>query len=226
MKRALASVGTLLLLALSASTLHAQECKTLLCAPSFSAQPGIVIFNAFNAPTINAAGDRAASSTEFLVRLATVAPSRIPRTSLVAVVWWTPFFTQTVTNAAGNRVELNNNAPNFLVGPSFLLLRQGPVVAQLAVVDGYRRWERVTANGDIDSYRHNLVLAPSVNLRLGSMLPATAPALARSVAAYGIWQQQVTNMPYNIGRDGRPDGSRAYPPGLFFGITVPIAPTP
>lgn len=226
MRSALQIVGPVLLILGTATGVRAQECRKLLCAPTFSFQPGVAVFNAIGAPTVNADGDRAASSTEFLFRVATIMPSSVPRLSMLAVVWWTPFMTTSASNASGRRVKVTNNAPNFLIGPSFLLYRHGPSALQFAVVDGYRRWEKPDDDGDIDSYRHNLILIPSVNVRVGALMGATAPALLRSVGAYAIWQQQVTNMPFNIGPDGKSTGERAYPPGLFFGLTVPLAPTP
>lgn len=219
---------TLVALLFAATGADAQSlpCEKLLCAPTFSLQPGLAVFNAVDAPIVTSSGDRAGRSTEFLMRVATVSPTRLPRLSLLAVVWWTPFMTTEVVNASGERVLVANNAPNFLIGPSFLLLRNGPATLQFAAVDGYRRWEKPDEEGNIDSYRHNLILIPSVNLRVGGIFGPTAPAALRTLSAYGIWQQQVTNMPRDIGRDGRPDGKRAYPPGLFFGITIPIAPSP
>ena len=225
MKRILPGLIALLLLPTGAIA-QAPACTKILCAPTFAFQPGVAFFNTIGAPTINAAGDRAPSTTTPLARVATLIPSRVPRLSLVAVVWWTPFMTTNAVNAAGKAIEVRNNAPNFLVGPSLLLLRKGPAAVQFAAVDGYRRWEKPDAEGNIDSYRHNLILIPSVNLRLGGLFGAEAAPLLRSVSAYAIWQQQVTNMPFNVGSDGKPTDERAYPPGLFVGLSVPLAPSP
>lgn len=215
-----------LLLAVAVTPTAAQECKKLFCAPAFIAQPGIAVLNAFDAPVINARGDRAPSSTELLLRLGTIIPTRAPRLSVVAVVWWIPTLSSESTNAAGNPVETRMNAPSFLVGPQLSLLKRGPLALSFAAVDGYRPYLRPDENGNVDQYRHNLVLIPSANFRVGALLGPNSPSLLRSLSAYGIWQQQVTNMPQNIGRDGRPTGDRAYPPALFFGVTIPIAPTP
>ena len=213
-------------LAAAATPTGAQECKKLFCAPAFIAQPGIAVLNAFDAPVINQRGDRAPSSTELLLRVATIIPTRAPRLSLVAVVWWIPTLTSETANADGKTVETRINAPSFLIGPQLNLLKRGPIALSFAAVDGYRPYLRPDANGNVDQYRHNLVLIPNVNFRVGALLGPNSPPLLRSLSAYGIWQQQVTNMPLNIGPDGRPTGDRAYPPALFFGVTVPIAPTP
>ncbi len=215
-----------LLLAATVAPAQAQECKKLFCAPAFIAQPGIAVLNAFDAPVVNARGDRAPSSTELLLRVGTVIPTRAPGLSLVAVVWWIPTLASETVNAGGKTVETRINAPSFLVGPSLNLLKRGPLVLSFAAVDGYRPYLRPDENGNVDQYRHNLVLIPHASFRVGALLGQNFPPLLRSLGAYGIWQQQVTNMPFNIGPDGRPTGDRAYPPALFFGVTIPIAPAP
>lgn len=215
-----------LLLAAAVTPAQAQECKKLFCAPAFVAQPGIAVLNAFDAPVTNARGDRAPSSTELLVRVGTVIPTRAPRLSLIAVVWWIPTLTSEVVNASGKTIETRINAPSFLVGPSFSLLKRGPLALSFAVVDGFRPYLRPDENGNVDQYRHNLILIPNASFKVGALLGQNSVALLRNLSAYGIWQQQVTNMPFNIGPDGRPTGNRAYPPALFFGLTIPIAPAP
>jgi hypothetical protein len=186
-----------------------------------------MVTNALDARVITAAGDEAPSKVTPLFRLATVAPTRWSRVALVAVVWYTPFLKtenrNPVTGVQTGKVAVN--APNFLLGPNFTLIRQGPFVAQLGVLDGYRRYEALNDNGTLEQYRHNLIIAPSINFRFGALLAPTAPAGFRALTAYGIWQQQVTNMPFNIGSDGKPTKDRAYTPGLFFGISAPIAPS-
>ena len=226
----------LLAVALSAMDARAQGgaapapppvCMKLLCAPTLVFQPGIMVLNVIDARVITAAGENAPSKVTPLFRLATVAPTRWSRVALVAVVWFTPFLeTETrnpVTGAVTGKVAAN--APNFLVGPNFTLVRYGPLVAQVAVVDGYRRYEALDEKGTLDQYRHNLIIAPALNFRFGSLLAPSAPAAFRAMTAYGILQQQVTNMPFNIGANGKPTTDRAYTPGLFFGISAPLAPS-
>ncbi len=202
-------------------------CKKLLCAPTLVFQPGIMVTNAFDARVITASGEKAPSKVTPLFRLATVAPTRWSRVGLVAVVWFTPFLETENRNAVTGAVtgKVHSDAPNFLVGPNFTLVRQGPLVVQLAVVDGYRRFEALDDEGKLDQYRHNLIIAPGINFRFGTLLDRSAPAGLRAMSAYGIWQQQLTNMPYHIGTDGKPMTDRAYTPGLFFGISAPIAPS-
>jgi hypothetical protein len=219
-------LSTLFLFVATVTSASAQECKKLFCTPAFVVQPGIAVLNAFDAPVINARGDRAPSSTELLLRVGTVIPTGAPRLSLIAVVWWIPTLTSETVNASGKTIETRINAPSFLVGPSLSLLRRGPLALSFAVVDGYRPYLRPDENGNVDQYRHNLILIPSASFKAGALLGSNSPPLLRSVSAYGIWQQQVTNMPFNSGPDGRPTGDRAYPPALFFGLTIPIAPAP
>jgi hypothetical protein len=218
-------LSTLFLFAATVTSARAQECKKLFCAPAFVAQPGIAVLNAFDAPVINANGDRAPSSTELLLRVATIIPTKEPRLSVIAVVWWVPTLTSETVNAGGKTVETRINAPSFLVGPQLNLLKRGPLALSFAAVDGYRPYLRPDENGNVDQYRHNLVLIPNANFRVGTLLGQNSPPLLRSLSAYGIWQQQVTNLPTNIGSNGRPTRDRAYSPALFFGVTIPIAPT-
>jgi hypothetical protein len=95
-----AAVAALMMGAASVAT--AQE--GLFHAPVFVAQPGIVRLFSDGA------------STEFNARLVTVLPLSIDRTSLVAIVQWTPF----ADNAAGGRA----NSPAFVYGPVVNLLNQ------------------------------------------------------------------------------------------------------
>ena len=202
-------------------------CRKLLCAPTLAFQPGIMVVNALDARVITAGGEEAEMKVTPLVRVATVAPSRWSRVALVAVVWYTPFLTIETKNPTTGAVtgQVAANAPNFLVGPNFTLVRRGPLVVQLAIVDGYRRYEARDENNKLDQFRHNLIIAPAINFRFAGVLDPTAPAMLRAITAYGIWQQQVTNMPYNIGPNGQVTTDRAYTPGLFFGLSVPIAPS-
>ena len=202
-------------------------CRKLLCAPTLAFQPGIMVTNALDARVITAAGDKAEGKVTPLVRVATVAPTKWSRVALVAVVWYTPLLTIENRNptTGASTGEVAANAPNFLVGPNFTLVRRGPFVFQLAVVDGYRRYEARDENNKLDQYRHNLIIAPALNFRFAGVLDPTAPAMFRAITAYAIWQQQVTNMPYNVGPNGQLTEDRAYTPGLFFGLSVPIAPS-
>jgi hypothetical protein len=73
-------------------------------------------------------------------------------------------------------------------------------------------------------YRYNLILVPNASFKVGALLGPNSVASLRSLSAYEIWQPQVTNMPFNIGPHGRPTGDRAYPPALFFGLTIRLHP--
>ena len=237
MKRSLAMLSLIAATALPDAPTRAQNpqtpptppapCRKLLCAPSLLFQPGIMVTNALSARVITASGEKAERRVTPLVRIATVAPTRYSRVALVGVLWYTPFLTTETKNPTTGAVtgEVVGNAPNFLIGPNFTLVRTTPIVVQLAVVDGYRRYEARDENNKLDQYRHNLILAPAVNLRFASFISPTGPAMLRSMTAYAIWQQQLTNMPYNVGPNGQLTTERAYTPGLFFGLSVPIAPS-
>ena len=146
-------------------------CMKLLCAPTLAFQPGIMIVNALDARVLTASGEEAEMEVTPLVRIATAAPTRWSRVALVAVVWYTPFLTVETRNPTTGAVtgKVAANAPNFLVGPNFTLVRSGPLVVQLAIVDGYRRYEARDEEDKLDQYRHNLILAPAVNLRFGEI---------------------------------------------------------
>lgn len=203
-------------------------CKKFLCSPALLFQPGIMVTNALNARVITASGGKAEMKVTPLVRIVTSAPTRWPRVAMVATIWYTPFLTTETRNPVTGAVTSNvaANAPNILLGPNFTLIRHGALVAQFGFLDGYRRYEAKDETGKLDQYRHNLILAPAINLRFANLVSKTAPPMLRSMMLYAIWQQQLTNMPYDVGAAGQLTTNRAYTPGLFFGIGVPVAPSP
>jgi hypothetical protein len=176
----------------------------LICSPRFTFQPGVLVKNAINPPA-TAAGD-APSTSDFLFRLVTVAPTTLPRTALSFALQWTPF---------ADRNGFTSNAPGFTYGPVISLFSAGPLSTAVDVLGSYAPSRTSTA-----SYRNELVLKFDVNLAAGSMLGPRAPAYLRKVGLYGFIAQQMSGLP----RDA--DGDRVHAPVLMFGAVLPIAPLP
>src|SRR2546421_11397131 len=116
-------------------------------APVFVAQPGIV----HNLAT--------GASTEFLARFVTAIPLSIERTTLVAIIQWTPF----ADNGRGGKA----NSPAFVYGPVVNVLNQKYWSFD---VDGlFAYGPAATGNSD---YTHKFLVEGDFYLKLGSILNA------------------------------------------------------
>ena len=198
-------------LALGAVPTVAQDddCR-ILCSPVFVAQPGLVVQNSLNRPTLDAQGNTPSSETDFLLRFTTVIPTEIPRTALVALVQWFPF-NRSVDPETGRKY--NFNAPAFVYGPVFSLFSLGPLSTSLDALGVYAK------SGESGDYKHVFVMEGIATLALGEMMEDMTPYL-RGVAFNVLYSQQIS--------DRAPDfnGDRKFTPNLLFLVTLPVAPLP
>lgn len=203
LRRPLLSASLGLALAAIPAAAQTAPCH-FICSPKFTFQPGVLVKNAINPPAM-AAGD-APSTSDFLFRVVTAAPTTLPRTALSFALQWTPF---------AERNGFTPNAPGFTYGPVISLFSSGPLSTAVDVLGSYAPSRTSTA-----AYRNELVLKFDVNLAAGSMLGSRAPAYLRKVGLYGFIAQQMSGLP----RDA--DGDRVHAPMLMFGGSLPIAPLP
>lgn len=220
MVRKTAFPAALALLLGSATAAAAQnECKVL-CSPVFVAQPGVIITNALNAPKIDAQGNKAESSTDFLFRVTTVIPTEWPRLALVGILQWTPFASQPGGTGL-DRFDVIENAPSFVYGPVLSLVKSGPFSLTFDVLGAYGRLEARDDGGDFKQYRHDFLLELDAGLNLGGLMGPDASPFLKSLSLYGFIAQGITNLPKDFGTD-----DTVYSPTLLFGVTIPVAPLP
>ena len=158
-------------------------------SPVFVAQPGI----------IRSFSDGA--STEFNARFVTAIPTAIDRTTLVAIIQWTPF----ADNAAGGRA----NSPSFVYGPVVNVVNQKYWSFD---VDGLFAYGPA-ATGKSD-YTHKFLLEGDVFLKLGSMM--NAKSQWNDLSAYAMLAYVMTGLP-----DGVESKDRMV---LLSGLSLPLAP--
>jgi hypothetical protein len=202
-RRALLLASLCLALAAIPAAAQTAPCH-FICSPKFTFQPGVLVKNAINPPAT--ASGEAPSTSDFLFRVVTVAPTTLPRTALSFALQWTPFAT---------RNGFTSDAPGFTYGPVISLFSSGPLSTSVDVLGSYAPSRTSTA-----AYRNELVLKFDVNLAAGSMLSTEAPPYLRKVGLYGFIAQQMTGLPTDA------DGDRVHAPVLMFGAVLPIAPLP
>jgi hypothetical protein len=164
-------------------------------APTFVFQPGLVTSNFVDKP----AGTSA--STKFNFRVVTAIPTTIPRTTLVAIVQFTPWNT-----AAG----FNSNAPSFVYGPVFNLFNLPLVSLDFDVLGSYGPAAQST---DESSYTHKLVLEADLAFKVGALMTHDQKSRLHSLALYAYPAYVAT---------GLPSGSSRWV--LLYGASLPIAP--
>jgi hypothetical protein len=158
-------------------------------APVFVAQPGLVT------PFSEGA------TTEFNARVVTAIPLAIPRTTLVAIVQFTPF--------ADNAVGGYANAPSFVYGPVVNLVNQRLWSFD---VDGlFAYGPAATGNSD---YTHKFLFEGDFSFKLGNALNTSSQWSNLSVYAYLAYV--VSGLP-----DGVESKDRMV---LLSGLSLPIAP--
>jgi hypothetical protein len=204
-----------LVLTLGVTAAAAQECK-ILCTPVFAAQPGVVISNAINAPTVDAAGNAGESSAEFLFRVVTVVPTQAPRVALVGVVQWTPFASEEIV-VGTTRSTATQNAPTFVYGPVFTVFNKGPVGVTFNVLGAYGPDGTLRPTNRRSAYKHQLVLEADAVVNVGASLGASAPPLLRDISVYAFVAQQMSDRPVDFG------GNSVYAPAMLLGLSVPLA---
>ena len=170
-----------------------QQCRGLFCSPVFVFQPGFVTINIIDAPE----GDD--SETDFNFRVVTAIPTTIPRTTLVAIVQWTPF----------NTVDgETRNAPGFVYGPVFNLVNTPMLGFDFDVLGAFGP----AARGEDALYTHKLVLEGDLFLKIGQMM-AMENERWRALSIYAFLAYVATGLPDD-----------ASPWVLLTGLSLPLAP--
>jgi hypothetical protein len=159
-------------------------------APVFVAQPGVV--------TPFASG----ATTEFNARVVTAIPLAIPRTTLVAIVQFTPF----ADNAAGG----NANSPSFVYGPVVNLVSQRLWSFDIDGLFAYGP----AATGN-DDYTHKFLFEGDLSFKLGNAL-SSGNSQWSSLSVYAFLAYVVTGLP-----DGVESRDRMV---LLSGLSLPLAP--
>jgi hypothetical protein len=193
MKRIMtAAAMSLALLASSGSALA----QGLFKAPAFVFQPGLVTSNFLDAP------EGASSNTEFNFRVVTAIPTTLPRTTLVAIVQWTPF---------AETDNFKTNAPGFVYGPVFSVVNTNYFGLDLDVLGAYGP---AAEEDDESQYTHKLVLEADAFFKIGKMMMASSPASRwTSLSIYAFLANVATGIP-----------SEASNWVLLTGLSLPIAP--
>lgn len=187
MKRLL---GIVMVLALGASSSVSGQEMGLFRSPVFVAQPGIVKPFATGA------------TTEFLARFVTAIPTSIERTTLVAIIQWTPF----ADNGTGGKA----NAPAFVYGPVINLLNQQQFSFDVDALFAYAPG----CQNSTSDYCHKFLVEGDLVLKLGSMM--NAKGQFSGLGLYGFLAYQISEMPAGAETKDR----------LAFlgGLTLPLAP--
>ena len=158
-------------------------------APVFVLQPGLV------SPFSQGA------TTEFNARVVTAIPLAIPRTTLVAIVQFTPF--------ADNALGGNANSPSFVYGPVVNLINQRLWSFD---VDGlFAYGPSATGNSD---YTHKFLFEGDFSFKLGNAVSANGQWSNLSLYAYLAYV--VSGLP-----DGIESKDRMV---LLTGVSLPFAP--
>ena len=190
MKPLLATLAgaTLMLGATTAATAQGDE-RGFFHAPVFVAQPGLV--KSFASGT----------TAEFNARVVTAIPLAIPRTTLVAIVQFTPF----AENGAGGKA----NAPAFVYGPVVSLVNQRLWSFDLDGLFAYGP----AATGSSD-YTHKFLLEGDLFFKVGNALSAKGQWSGLGVYAYLAYI--VSGLPHGVETRDRLV--------LLSGLSLPLAP--
>ena len=188
MKWMLGTVATAALMLGGTSLAAAQE-EGFFHSPVFVAQPGIVHSFSRGAPT------------EFNARFVTAIPLGIDRTTLVAIIQWTPF----ADNGAGGKA----NAPAFVYGPVVNLLNEEYWSFDIDGLFAYG--PAATGNSD---YTHKFLLEGDFFLKLGRMM--NAKGQWNSLSAYAMLAYVVSGLPSGVESRDRMV--------LLSGLSLPLAP--
>jgi hypothetical protein len=190
MKQLLATLaGTILMLGATTAATAQEEKQGFFHAPVFVAQPGLV--KSFADGT----------TAEFNARVVTAIPLAIPRTTLVAIVQFTPF----AENGAGGKA----NAPAFVYGPVVNLFNERLWSFDLDGLFAYGP----AATGASD-YTHKFLFEGDLLLKVGNALNAKGQWSGLGLYAYLAYV--VSGLP-----DGVETRDRLV---LLSGLSLPLAP--
>ena len=189
MKRMLGTVLVTAGLMLGRTSLASAQEEGFFHSPVFVAQPGIV--HSFSK----------GASTEFNARFVTAIPLGIDRTTLVAIIQWTPF----ADNGRGGKA----NSPAFVYGPVVNVFNQKYWSFD---VDGlFAYGPAATGNSD---YTHKFLVEGDFFLKIGNMI--NAKSNWNSLSAYAMLAYVVSGLP-----DGVENRDRMV---LLSGLSLPLAP--
>lgn len=185
-----ASIGLMLALTTPALAQGAGNDERFFRAPVLVAQPGVVTPFASDA------------TTEFNARVVTAIPLAIPRTTLVAIVQFTPF----ADNASGG----NANSPSFVYGPVVNLVNQRLWSFDIDGLFAYGP----AATGN-DDYTHKFLFEGDLSFKLGNAL-SSGNSQWSNLSVYAFLAYVVTGLP-----DGVESRDRMV---LLSGLSLPLAP--
>ncbi len=189
MKRVLGVVGALVIG--MAGLAGAQESMGFLRSPVFVFQPGLV--RSFSE------GD----GFDFNARFVTAIPTSIPRTTLVAIVQWTPF----ADEDGDDNLE---NAPGFVYGPVVNLINTNAISFDIDGLFAYAPG----CTGSGSSYCHRFLFEGDLFLKIGSMMGMGTQW--NSLSLYALVAYIMTEVP-----DGAETKDRTV---LLTGLSLPLAP--
>lgn len=199
---------------------EAQAVCPFICAPVFLFMPGFVATNILDPPKLPTGTPPVPSDTdaddvfEFLLRFQLVAPTFIPRTSLVVLTQWTPF-----ADGPGEGGDFEFNDPAFVYGLIITLfdsqyfgLSFDPLMVYSPAADP----------DDSASYTHKFALELALVPKLGAIMNAPEGAFLGGLAAYALLDYVVTGLP-----DEEDLGFKEFEPDrwvILGGIIIPFAP--
>lgn len=159
-------------------------------APVFVAQPGIV--HSFST----------GATTEFNARFVTAIPLSIERTTLVAIIQWTPF----AKNTTGGKA----NAPAFVYGPVVNIVNERQFSFDGDALFAYAPG----CVGSTSSYCHKFLVEGDFVLKLGSLMDMKSQF--SSLGLYAFLAYQISQVPSGAKTKDRM--------ALLAGLTLPLAP--
>lgn len=201
MRRSSPLVFAILALAasLASTPARAQEPCKFLCDPAFVLQPGAVTTN-----FIDQFPEGSSSNTEFNARFLTAIPTAIPRTTLVAIVQWTPF----ADKLTG---EGNANSPALVYGPVISIINSRYIGFDFDVLGSYGPAAELDDESD---YTHKLVLEGDLSIKIGRVMNVKETAgQFQNISLYAFLAYVATGIP-----------DEASPWALLYGVSMPIAP--
>ena len=161
---------------------------SLLKQPIFLLQPGITVSNFADVP------EGEDTNTEFNFRFVTAIPTSIPRTTLVAIVQFTP--------------APDANGPSVVYGPVVNLFDWRLFAID---VDAFGGYGPAAEADDEKAYTHKLIFEGDLTFKLGAMLGFSGQW--RKLNLYALLPYTATGIP-----------SEASPWGFLTGVSLPIAP--
>jgi hypothetical protein len=200
-----------------AAPAEAPACK-FICAPVFLFMPGVVATNVIDPPEVG--GEEVDGNWDFMLRWQVVAPTAIPRLSLVAETQWTPFATADGEDDEEDEFELN--APIFVYG-LIITLFDSPYFT--AILDPIFLYTPDAPDPEAGAaFDHKFTLELGLIPKIGALFNAPEGSYLSGVAAFALLDYIITGLP-SEGDPGVPD-EEAEPDHwvMLFGLILPIAP--